>query len=75
MDREEQLRRLPLAYAVALRLHAAGADDPLIATALGIETEGVGPLLELARAKADRIARSSRVRDPGSADDQSPASS
>jgi hypothetical protein len=57
MDRTEQIRRLPLALAVALRLHEAGADKTLIAAALAIEPEGVGPLLQLARAKLDRIAR------------------
>jgi hypothetical protein len=57
MDREEQLRRLPLAHAVALRLRDAGASDELIAAALGVELEGVGPLLEVGEAKADRIAR------------------
>jgi|Tabmets5t2r1_1033131.scaffolds.fasta_scaffold02965_2 hypothetical protein len=57
MDRTEQLRRLPLALAVALRLHEAGADQTLIAAALAIEPEGVGPLLQLATAKLDRIAR------------------
>ena len=56
MDRTEQVRRLPLAMAVALRLHEAGADGTLIASALAIEPEGVGPLLQLARAKLDRIA-------------------
>jgi hypothetical protein len=57
MDRTEQIRRLPLALAVALRLHEAGADETLIAAALAIEPDGVGPLLQLARAKLDRIAR------------------
>lgn len=56
MDREEQLRRLPLALAFALRLHEAGAPPGLIAAALAIEPEGVRPLLDLARAKLDRIA-------------------
>jgi hypothetical protein len=57
MDRTEQVRRLPLALAVALRLYEAGADETLIAAALAIEPEGVAPLLELARAKLDRIVR------------------
>jgi hypothetical protein len=65
MDRTEQLRRLPLALAVALRLHEAGADETLIAAALAIEPEGVGPLLQLARAKLDRIAR----REPDEGDE------
>jgi hypothetical protein len=55
MDRAEQLRHLPLAHAVALRMHDAGADDTLIAVALGIELASVGPLLALASAKAERV--------------------
>jgi hypothetical protein len=46
---------LPLALAVALRLHEEGAEDALIASALAIEPEGVRPLLEVARAKLERI--------------------
>lgn len=46
---------LPLAYAAALRLRAAGADPALIARALGIEAEGVGPLLALAETKLVRL--------------------
>jgi|Tabmets5t2r1_1033131.scaffolds.fasta_scaffold16688_2 hypothetical protein len=57
MDRAEQLRHLPLAHAIALRMHDAGADDALIAVALAIKPETVGPLLALASAKAERIAR------------------
>jgi hypothetical protein len=64
MDRAEQLRHLPLAHAVALRLHAAGAADALIAAALAIEHEAVGPLLEVARSKAARIASSSACPEP-----------
>jgi hypothetical protein len=66
IDRSGQIRQLPLALAVALRLHEAGADDELIAAALAIEPEGVAPLLGLARAKLDRLARnepSRQVRD------------
>lgn len=59
MDRDEQLLHLPIALAVALRLAEAGADEALIAAALAIEPEGVGTLVALARAKADRIARDS----------------
>jgi hypothetical protein len=64
MDRAELLVHLPLAHAVALRLHAAGADDAEIAAALGIDRECVGPLLEIARAKAARIARSANGGQP-----------
>ncbi len=46
---------LPVAYATALRLRAAGADPALIARALGIEAEGVGPLLALAETKLLRL--------------------
>ena len=65
MDRTEQIRRLPLALAVALRLHEGGADETLIAAALAIEPEGVAPLLQLTRAKLDRIAR----REPDEGDE------
>lgn len=67
MDHSELIRQLPLALAVALRLREAGADDGLIAAALAIEPEGVAPLLDLARAKLDRLARHGpghEVRDP-----------
>jgi hypothetical protein len=57
VDRSGLIRHLPLALAVALRLREAGADDGLIAAALAIEPDGVAPLLELARAKLDRLAR------------------
>jgi hypothetical protein len=57
MERTEQLEQLPLAHAIALRMHEAGADHVLIAAALAIEPESVRPLLELASAKAERIAR------------------
>ena len=55
MDRNARIRRLPLALAIGLRLHEAGAADALIATGLGIEPEGVRPMLELARAKLCRL--------------------
>jgi len=58
MERSAQIRQLPLALAVALRLDEARAGEALIATALAIEPDGVAPLLDLARAKLDRIARS-----------------
>jgi|Tabmets5t2r1_1033131.scaffolds.fasta_scaffold51479_2 hypothetical protein len=57
MDRAEQLRHLPIALAVALRMSEAGADEALIAAALAIEPECVAPLIALAKAKAERIAR------------------
>ena len=51
MDRDRALAELPVAYAVALRLRAAGADDQAIAAALGIDAAGVPALLEVAEAK------------------------
>jgi hypothetical protein len=48
---------LPLELAVALRLRDAGASDELIAAALAIELEGVGPLLAVAEAKLRRSRR------------------
>ena len=55
VDRDARIRRLPLALAIGLRLHEAGAADTLIAAGLGIEPEGVPPMLELAKAKLARL--------------------
>jgi hypothetical protein len=55
MDLEAAHAQLPLALAVALRLRDVGATDDLIASALAIEPEGVGPLLMVAQAKLDNI--------------------
>ena len=55
VDRDQVLAELPVAYATALRLEAAGAERTLIARALGIDAEGVRPLLALAQAKLDRL--------------------
>jgi len=55
VDRDARIRRLPLALAIGLRLHEAGAADTLIAAGLGIEPEGVAPMLELAKAKLARL--------------------
>jgi hypothetical protein len=57
MDRAEQLRHLPPAYAIALRLHDVGVEDAQIAAALGVDQECVAALLAVGRAKAARIAR------------------
>lgn len=46
--------QLPRAHALALRLRALGADTELVAECLGIDTEAVGPLLEVAAAKLRR---------------------
>lgn len=55
MDRTAALDELPEAHAVALRLRDAGHDNTMIATALGIEIESVGPLLRIAQAKLSRL--------------------
>ena len=55
ITRDALLRRLPLAHAVAVRLHEQGAEDTLIAGALDIEVEGVDPLLAIAHAKLRRL--------------------
>ena len=55
MDRRTALAELPDAHAVALRLRAAGAEDGVIAVALGIAVEAVGPLIDLAEAKLRRL--------------------
>lgn len=61
-----------MAHATALRLHDAGADDALIAKALGIEAEGVAALLALAEAKLDRALGLDPSRD-GANEGQAPA--
>ena len=55
MERTDALGMLPSAHATALRLRAAGQPAEVIATALGIEVEGVDPLLAVAAAKLDRV--------------------
>ncbi|MEP1123614.1 MAG: hypothetical protein ABJH68_06970 [Ilumatobacter sp.] len=47
------LARLPTAYAVALRLRAAGGSDEAIAGALGIDVNVVATLLEVAERKRE----------------------
>ena len=51
MDVDERIAALPRPYALALRLEAAGVDAELIADCLGVEPEGVGPLLRMAHEK------------------------
>lgn len=63
MDRDRQIRRLPLALAIGLRLHEAGAADTLIAVGLGMEPEGVPPMLELARVKLGKLKAAGRAED------------
>lgn len=50
------MERLPHAYAVAVRMDRAGMAPDDIATALGIEPEGVATLLDVAAAKLRRLA-------------------
>jgi hypothetical protein len=57
-DYENALGRLPDAHALALRLEGAGAPDDEICVRLGIEPEGLEPLLDVARRKlANQLAR------------------
>ena len=51
MDRHTALMELATGYAVALRLHEAGAADDFVAQALGIPVESVAGLLRVAEAK------------------------
>jgi hypothetical protein len=48
---EAALSRLPDAHALALRLVDAGVPDEQMCRQLGIEPEGLEPLLDLARRK------------------------
>lgn len=66
VDDTEALARLPKVHAVALHLEELGAHHALIADCLGIEIEGVGPLLTLARAKRDRLVGDDRSGPPDS---------
>lgn len=59
--RDAALDRLPLTYAVAIRMRHEGIADPVIARCLGIEPEAIGPLLRVADAKlAAAVERSRR---------------
>jgi len=51
MDRETALVQLATAHAVALRLHAAGAEDNAVAQALDIPVTSVAAILRIAEAK------------------------
>ncbi len=57
-------RQLPRTHLLALRLAALGAGDELIAECLGVEPEAVGPLLEVAQAKAQRAGLGERSTRP-----------
>ena len=56
MSASDDLNALPETYALALRLRGEGLDDQAIARVLEIETESVGPLLELAESKLAGLA-------------------
>lgn len=47
----DALSRLPVTYAVALRLRECGVDDAVIAAALDVDREAIPTLLALAQAK------------------------
>ena len=49
-------RLLPETYALAIRLRGEGLGDDAIGRVLNIETESVGPLLELAESKLAGLA-------------------
>jgi hypothetical protein len=60
MDREQAIGRLPEAYAVALRLHAAGVSEAQLAAGFDIEPQSVPGLLKIAEAKLAELADDSR---------------
>lgn len=68
MTGRDELTALPETYGLALRLQAEGLDPDAIGRVLGIETESVGPLLELAKSKLAALAQRAggRKRAPGS---------
>lgn len=51
MDRDQAISRLPTSYAVAVRMRDKGASDAAIAEALGVPTEAIARLVEIADAK------------------------
>lgn len=69
MPGSDDLDGLPETYALALRLRGEGLGDEAIGRVLDIETESVGPLLDLAESKlaglACRCDPGSIPRDPG----------
>jgi hypothetical protein len=56
MPESDELNSLPETYALALRLRSEGLGDEAIGRILDIETESVGPLLELAESKLAGLA-------------------
>ncbi len=51
MDRDIAIGRLPLPYAIALRLQGAGVSDTQLAVGLGIEVQAIPTLLNIAEEK------------------------
>jgi hypothetical protein len=56
MPGPDDLEGLPETYALALRLRGERLDDEAIGRVLKIETESVGPMLELAESKLAGLA-------------------
>ena len=56
MPGPDDLDSLPETYALALRLRGEGMGDEAIGRVLDIETESVGPLLDLAESKLAGLA-------------------
>jgi DNA-directed RNA polymerase specialized sigma24 family protein len=56
MRESDDMNRLPETYARALRLRSEGLGDEAIGRVLDIETESVGPLLDLAASKLAGLA-------------------
>ena len=62
MKRDDAIEELPSTYAVALRLHEAGATDDVIAVGLGTDPDSVPTILELAHRKlAELVARADAI--------------
>jgi hypothetical protein len=61
MDRARAIAELPMAYAVALRLRDAAADQETIARALDIDPEGVPGVLRIGEAKLAALLDRHRV--------------
>lgn len=58
MDDDDLLGRLPVPYAVAVRLRRAGAPDSTIAVAAAVDEAAVAQLVHLGEAKLRTLARS-----------------
>jgi hypothetical protein len=59
MTNRDALAQLPRAYALALRLRAAGVDDELIGECLDVEPAAVSTLLRVAAAKIANLPKGS----------------